>query len=64
VAVDMETCLLPLHSLSLLAAIRFVLDNPNVNTVCCSLKTYDEMERIHPLSGSKLSDWDKAKLAA
>ncbi len=41
------------------AAIRFVLENPNVNTVCCSLKTYDELERILPLSGSKLSDWNK-----
>jgi len=40
-------------------AIRFVLENPNVNTVCCSLKTYDELERILPLSGSKLSDWKK-----
>jgi aryl-alcohol dehydrogenase-like predicted oxidoreductase len=38
------------------AAIRFVLDNPDVSTVCCSLKTYDELERILPLSGSKLSD--------
>jgi len=46
------------------AAIRFVLDNPNVNTVCCSLNNYDEMERVLPLSGSKFSDWDKAKLAA
>lgn len=46
------------------AAIRFVLDNPNVNTVCCSLRTYEEMERILSLSGSKLSEWDKAKLAA
>jgi len=41
------------------AAIRFVLENPKVSTVCCSLKTYDELERILPLSGSKLSDWDK-----
>jgi aryl-alcohol dehydrogenase-like predicted oxidoreductase len=41
------------------AAIRFVLENPNVNTVCCSLKTYDELERILTLSGSKLSDWKK-----
>ncbi len=41
------------------AAIRFVLENQNVNTVCCSLKTYDELERILPLSGSKLSDWKK-----
>lgn len=46
------------------AAIRFVLDNPNVNTVCCSLKTYDELERILPLSGTKISDWDKKKLVA
>jgi len=41
------------------ASIRFVLDNPNVSTVCCSLKNYDELEQILPLSGSKLSDWDK-----
>jgi aryl-alcohol dehydrogenase-like predicted oxidoreductase len=41
------------------AAILFVLDNPNVNTVCCSLKTYDELDLILPLSGSKLSDWKK-----
>jgi len=37
------------------AAIKFVLSNPNVNTVCCSLQTYEEMERILPLSGKKLS---------
>jgi hypothetical protein len=37
------------------AAIKFVLSNPNVNTVCCSLQTYDEMERILPLSGEKLT---------
>ncbi len=41
------------------AAILFTLDNPNVNTVCCSLKTYDELERILPLSGSNLSDWER-----
>ena len=46
------------------AAIKFVLSNPNVNTVCCSLKTYDELERILSLSGTKLSDLDKATLAA
>lgn len=46
------------------AAIRFVLENPKVNTVCCSLRTYDEMERILRLSGSKLSDWDKQRLEA
>lgn len=36
------------------AAIKFVLSNPRVNTVCCSLQTYDEMERILALSGKKL----------
>jgi predicted aldo/keto reductase-like oxidoreductase len=46
------------------AAIRFVLSNPKVNTVCCSLNTYEEMERILPLSGTTLSDLDRAKLAA
>lgn len=46
------------------AAIRFVLDNPNVSTVCCSLRNYDDMARFIPLSGSKLSESDKAKLAA
>ena len=45
------------------AAFRFVLANPSVHTVCCSLKNYDEMERILRLSGSKLSDRDKATLA-
>jgi len=36
------------------AAIKFVLSNPRVNTVCCSLQTYDAMERILALSGEKL----------
>ncbi len=43
------------------ASIRFVLENPNVNTVCCSIKTYDELDRTFPLSGSKLSDWERKK---
>lgn len=46
------------------AAIRFVLDNPNVNTVCCVARTYDELEKFIRLSGSRLRNWDKAKLAA
>ena len=36
------------------AAIKFVLSNPNVNAVCCSLQTYEEMEKTLPLSGKKL----------
>ena len=31
------------------------LSHPNVNTVLCSLQTYEEMERIISLSGKKLS---------
>jgi len=44
------------------AAVRFCLDNQNVNTVCCLAKTYDEMEGFIRLSGSRLDDEDKAKL--
>ena len=36
-------------------AIKFVLSNPYVNTVCCSLQTYEEMEKILLLSGKKLT---------
>ncbi len=46
------------------AAVRFCLENPSVNTVCCLPRTYDEMESFIRLSGSRLSDWDKARLAA
>jgi predicted aldo/keto reductase-like oxidoreductase len=46
------------------AAIRFVLDNPNVNTVCSVPRTYDELDQFLSLSGEKLSDWDKARLNA
>ncbi len=46
------------------AAVKFVLSNPRVNTVCCSLQTYDEMERILSLSGKKLASDDIAVLAA
>ena len=46
------------------AAIRFCLDNPHVNTVCCSMKTYDDLEWMVRLSGEKLSPEDKAMLAA
>ncbi|MGD2294964.1 MAG: aldo/keto reductase [Candidatus Aminicenantes bacterium] len=46
------------------AAIRFVLDNPNVNTVCCSMNTFDDLEKFVGLSGTNLRNWDKEKLAA
>jgi len=38
------------------AAIRFCLDNPNVNTICCLARTYDEMEQFISLSGTRLRD--------
>lgn len=44
------------------AAVRFCLENPNVNTVCCLARTYDEMESFVRLSGSRLSDLEKTKL--
>jgi len=46
------------------AAIRFVLDNPNVNSVSLPPKTYDELDRFIGLSGSSLDDLDKARLTA
>lgn len=46
------------------AAVRFVLDNPKVNTVCCSAKTFDELDKFISLSGSRLSEWDNTRLAA
>ena len=45
------------------AAIKFVLSNPNVNAACCSLQTYEEMERILPLSGKKLIAQGQPQLA-
>ncbi len=44
------------------AAIKFVLDNPNVSTVCCLAKTYDEMEQFLSLSGKRLASSDKQSL--
>lgn len=46
------------------AAIKFVLSNPHVHTVCCSLQTYDELERTIVLSGTKLTDSDRKTLSA
>jgi predicted aldo/keto reductase-like oxidoreductase len=46
------------------AAIRFCLDNPHVHTVCCSMRTFDELERFVRLSGTRLGVGDAAVLAA
>jgi len=45
------------------AAIKFVLENPNVNTVCCLAKTYDELKRFLSLSGKRLSMNDRTMLS-
>jgi len=37
------------------AAYRFVLSNPRVNTVCCTIGTYEALETYVGLSGTKLS---------
>lgn len=44
------------------AAIRFVLDNPDVHTACPSINTFDELENFVSLSGQKLSGDDHALL--
>ncbi len=46
------------------AAIRFVLSNPNVNTVCVTVLNYEEMRDYLKLSGSRLERRDKAILSA
>jgi predicted aldo/keto reductase-like oxidoreductase len=45
------------------AAVRFVLGNPNVGTVCSIPKTYDELDRVLRLSGTRLSGLEKTKLS-
>ena len=46
------------------AAIRFVLSNPNVNTVCYTLQNYSEAHEFLKLSGSRLTSRDKELLAS
>jgi len=46
------------------AAIRFVLSNPNVHTVCVTVSNYEEMRSYLKLSGSRLKPQDKALLSA
>jgi predicted aldo/keto reductase-like oxidoreductase len=46
------------------AAIRWVLNDPNVNSVCCSIRNFDQIDQFLKLSGSNLSIYDKKKLAA
>jgi len=46
------------------AAIRFVLDHPDVHTACCQTQTYDDLNAYLRLSGTKLTVADGAKLDA
>ncbi len=46
------------------ASIKFVLNNPNVNTVCCSLQNFEDLERVLKLSGERLDSEGEEKLEA
>jgi predicted aldo/keto reductase-like oxidoreductase len=46
------------------AAVRFALDNPNVSSVCCLPKTFDDLDRFLRLSGSRFNQKDMDLLAA
>jgi predicted aldo/keto reductase-like oxidoreductase len=46
------------------AALRFVLENSNVGSVCFIARNYDELDRFLSVSGTRLSTWEKTKLAA
>jgi len=45
------------------AAVKFVLDNPSVSTVCCLARTYTELEQFLLVSGSRLNPREKEKLS-
>ncbi|MCP4146964.1 MAG: twin-arginine translocation signal domain-containing protein [bacterium] len=45
-------------------AIKFVLSNPSVHSVCCTIVNFDEMETFLKLSGSKLSQQESRFLSA
>lgn len=44
------------------ASVRFVLSNPNVGTVCCSMRNFDDLEKFVSLSGTRLTTGDQGKL--
>ncbi len=45
------------------AAYQFVLANPDVNTVCCTIGSYDSLETYVSLSGTRLNEGGADKLA-
>ena len=46
------------------AAIRFVLNNPDVHSVLITYRNFDDVETYVGLSGSRLTDFDQKKLVA
>jgi predicted aldo/keto reductase-like oxidoreductase len=46
------------------AALRFVLDNPNVGTICFIARNFEELERFLSVSGTRLTGGERAKLSA
>ena len=46
------------------AAIRFVLANPDVHTACCQTQTYEALEAVVRLSGTKLTAAETSRLEA
>jgi len=46
------------------ASVRFVLNNPHVGTVCCSMRNFDDLEKFVSLSGTRLTTGDQSKLLA
>jgi predicted aldo/keto reductase-like oxidoreductase len=46
------------------AAIKFVLQNPNVHTVTCSCRSFDDVENFVKLSGCALTVAEEEKLSA
>jgi aryl-alcohol dehydrogenase-like predicted oxidoreductase len=47
-----------------LAAIKFVLSNAHVSTVCLSYRSYEHVKRILDLSGTRLDQGDRQALSA
>jgi predicted aldo/keto reductase-like oxidoreductase len=45
------------------AAIKFCLDNPNVNSICVSFRNFDDLAKYVSLSGTRFTPTDEAALA-
>jgi uncharacterized protein (UPF0548 family) len=46
------------------AAFRFVMNHPDVHTVCCQMPNFEEMKHWISLSGSPISSDEQRKLQA